>query len=439
MASPIDTEMTSCTCHRKKAFVGIDMGATHAGISCITYVDCQACGKKHDKVRHHTLVNKFPVLLAYAYDSSRPTFRFIETKGKLYNHETALSNFKLLLPKMDSYQNQCHTEAIIQYINKTTLDVATNHGHGIVVEMVKKYLDGLINLMLEKMAETAPGILKKDMKIILTYPEFFQSSTGEAFTLLSQAIDLLDMQGILSIDKLPEHSAALKASLYFARGDLWKHQMANAWVVVADCGGMTVDAVLYRIPAPNTTEDTTQFHQLSSSLVGGVWVDQAIDMYARQHLRTWPGGHDNGLFETRVQQVMDHWHRVIKPEFEPDDRLPALALGNGLFFDYPRDVIIKAFKDVIEIIYNAVSELWHARGLNGMHPKGLILSGGLAQQEYLKDQLLVKLRQKIDQNLEIIPEIPQDSWNWVASGAALSGLSSTSLFNHSTEYAGLAN
>lgn len=61
-------------------------------------------------------------------------------------------------------------------------------------------------------------------------------------------------------------------------------------------------------------------------------------MYARQHLRTWPGGHDNGLFETRVQQVMDHWHRVIKPEFEPDDRLPALALGNGLFFDYPRYV-----------------------------------------------------------------------------------------------------
>jgi hypothetical protein len=42
--------------------------------------------------------------------------------------------------------------------------------------------------------------------------------------------------------------------------------------------------------------------------------------------------------------------------------------------------------------------------------KGLILSGGLAQQEYLKDQLLVKLRQKIDQNLEIIPEIPQDSY-----------------------------
>lgn len=69
---------------------------------------------------------------------------------------------------MDSYQNQCHTEAIIQYINKTTLDGATRHGHGIVVEMVKKYLDGLINLMLEKMAETAPGILKKDMKIILT-------------------------------------------------------------------------------------------------------------------------------------------------------------------------------------------------------------------------------------------------------------------------------
>ncbi|KAK7225141.1 hypothetical protein V2G26_013144 [Clonostachys chloroleuca] len=247
------------------------------------------------------------------------------------------------------------------------------------------------------------------------------------------------MQGILSIDKLPEHSAALKASLYFAGGDLWKHHMANAWVVAAACGGMTVDAGLYRIPAPNTTEDTTQFHQLSPSLGGGVWVDQAIDMYARQHLRTWPGGHDNGLFEMRVQQVMDHWHRVIKPEFEPDDRLPALALGNGLFFDYPRGVIIKAFKDVIEIIYKAVSELWHARGLNGMHPKGLILSGGLAQQEYLKDQLLEKLRQKIDRNLDIIPEISQDSWNWVASGAALSGLSSTSLYNHSTEYAGLAN
>lgn len=42
--------------------------------------------------------------------------------------------------------------------------------------------------------------------------------------------------------------------------------------------------------------------------------------------------------------------------------------------------------------------------------KGLILSGGLAQQEYLKDQLLEKLRQKIDRNLDIIPEISQDSY-----------------------------
>uniref|UniRef100_A0A8H7NBI0 Uncharacterized protein n=1 Tax=Bionectria ochroleuca TaxID=29856 RepID=A0A8H7NBI0_BIOOC len=299
MASPNDTEMASCTCRHRKAFIGIDMGATHAGISCVTYEDCQACGKTHDKVLHRTLVDKFPVLLAA--DSSLSNFRFTS-----------------------SFQRQSHAADIIRYINKTTLDIVRYHGRDIVVELVKAYIDGLIKLMLEKMAEAFPRIQKEDMKIILTYPKFFQSSTGKAFSHFSQAIDSLDMEGIPSIDKLPEHNAALKASLYFAAGDLWRHHMANEWVVVADCGGMTVDTVLYRIPAPNTVEDATEFQQLNSTLGGGATLKDLA----------WRG--DDDLFETRVQQVMNYWHEFIKPEFTTGRTSPpVLNLGNGVLFTYP--------------------------------------------------------------------------------------------------------
>ncbi|KAH7013810.1 hypothetical protein EDB80DRAFT_863730 [Ilyonectria destructans] len=407
-----------CTCHVQQVSVGLDFGATHSGVALATSRTCDA-HPDQSSPPEILYSQKFPTVLrrqpgGRCFEFSQES-RFPSENGDLLRY------FKLALVDQAEQRNRpdVHAAALLQ---KTMWSVDVDET---ISELVSIYLQGLMGTVVSHLPRF-PGSSPGTCDVVISWPELWEDNLSGSLDLLKEAVVSAGISPawVKSVNYIKEHEAAVRSVLYSHGDKLDGFLKTGNPILVADCGGITIDAAIYHHTDSTTNSDMTR---PLCRLTGSVVLDVAFREKVVSRIFGITGVREESEIPVDVKRdlrlIMDDWHLTIKDRFDPR----RMGEGSVSFKIQGKDAIItrtemmKMFDKVTDQIVAVIRELFKSSLDEGKTPGFIILTGGLSLNGHVRRTVRRRLEQLFSpvHRPEFIMGGP-NAWTAVAEGAALS-------------------
>ncbi|KAH7152732.1 hypothetical protein EDB81DRAFT_931074 [Dactylonectria macrodidyma] len=356
-----------------------------------------------------SIIEKFATKLLVK-DPEEPNFSFIVPGTDNNTVGRKLCYFKALL--MDSFREQPGDTEVMEACIASAQGLDLPEDPNVVSIFLKGLWGEARNLLGSFLAGSHSG---RDglPHVVVTYPGIWNESELRRLKLAvrNAGIEKECCQGC-GVRYCTEQAAAVHAVLFDYPEQLEPQHENGESMIVADCGGLTLDAATYEFCSPSvprSSESLGEIVDAKSSFTGGLSLNIAFDNMISDNLKRVSQRSDDQLLTSSLRRRAEagKWfEHNIKPKFgdlrrNPYDDVWRFSNVAGCEVVIDRANMVRTFDPIIETIVAHIVELYARAKARGKQPKVVFLTGGVSQSPRIQNWVRKKLK-KVDIDLQLI-------------------------------------